>query len=155
MKRIVFLSFASLALLTSCGNKAGDQAATQDTLQRPVRVKAPIHLEPHPGPNGEAFTVEYSERALDSVLKLPATERPATAEAAAEYHLSMPPKLTIPPHMLPAKDIKLVEKTDTTATFSFVGEHHPINGLLGLRKVSKGTDTTWIVQMVNSQHPQP
>jgi hypothetical protein len=155
MKRFVFFSLAGLALLTSCGKSDGDHAATQDTVHRAVHVKAPIHIEPHPGPNGETFTIEYSDRALDSVLKLPAAERPATPEAAAQYHLSMPPKLTVPPHLLPAKDIKLIERTDTTAVFSFAVEHNPLKGLLALRKASNGADTAWVVQMVSSEHPQP
>ena len=154
MKRIVFLTLAGCSLLTACGNKESEQAVTQDTVQQVERPKAPIHLEPRPTPNGETFAVEYSDRALDSVLLLPASERPATAEAAAEYHLSMPPKLTVPPHFIPVEEIKLTEKTDTTATFTFVGAHNPIKGILLLRKVRRGADSAWIVQMVTGEHPR-
>lgn len=109
-------------------------------------------MMPTPTANGELFKIEYTQRALDSLITMPDAKQLATPESAAQYNLTMPPKMTVPPHMMPSKDVKLVSKTDSTATVSFAATHSPMTGTMELKRYTKDSSHVWLIQTVVTEH---
>jgi hypothetical protein len=156
--RSFYLSVAGLALvgvLNSCGGKTDEQPHQDSTITHRERPKMDVTMTPAALPNGELFKVEYTKHGVDSILNMPEASKLATPLSAAQYNLSMPPKMTVPPHVMPAKDIKVMEQTDSTAMVSFAAEHNPMFGRMLLKKVTDGAKTVWLVETVTALHPGP
>jgi hypothetical protein len=147
------VSLCTIGALNSCGDKAEDQSKHDSTFVRPARPIEHVHMEPSALPNGEMFKIEYTKHGIDSILAMPDAAKLSTPQSAAEYNLTMPPKMTVPPHVMPAKDIKVIEQTDSTAMVSFAAEHNPTSGRMQLKRVTDGKTSVWLVETVTATHP--
>lgn len=156
--RSLCLSFAGLCTigaLNSCGEKVEEQATNRVDSNASFELKRPkpaVFMQPTPVPNGELFKIEYTQHGIDSMLSMPQANEIRTPLAAAKFNLTIPPKMTVPPHVLPAKDIKVVDQNDSVATVTFAGEHNPSTGEMHLKHISNGKDSIWIVDRVITQH---
>ncbi len=109
---------------------------------------------PKPSATGENFTVEYTQRGVDSLFAMADAKQLATPESAAQFNLTLPPKMTVPPHMMPAKNIKLTERTDSTAMVSFASSHAPMTAIMQLKRYTKDSANIWLIESVITQHNQ-
>lgn len=153
--RSVFLflvGLCTLGALNACGNKASEEPRHDSVVTRREPPVENVHMEPSGLPNGELFKIQYTKRGVDSILAMPEASKLATPRSAAEFNLTMPPKLTVPPHLMPAKDIKVVEETDSTAIVTFAVEHNPTSGRMMLKRVTDGKSSVWLVETVTAMH---
>jgi hypothetical protein len=150
---VSLVCLCTIGALNSCGSRSDEQPHQDSTIVRRERPLENVHMEPSALPNGEMFKIEYTQHAIDSILTMPDASKLTSPVDAARYNLSMPPKMTVPPHMIPAKDVKVIEQTDSTATVTFAAEHNPTFGRMLLKRVTDGKNSVWLVESVTSMHP--
>lgn len=91
---------------------------------------------------------------IDSILVLPAEQRPTNPDTAAQYYLSFPPKVPIPPHFLPAQKIAQSRAQGDTVYYKFMAPNAPVWGEMSLARVTNGKDTAWVVTGFEHLPPQ-
>ena len=122
MKYSILVLSASL-ILSSCNKKTEESnVKPPDTTNSDALKKAMDHLDKN------AFKTHRG--AFNALLDLPVGG-------------------PIPPHMLPAKDVKLIEESDSIATYTFISEKTGIKGKVKMKRRITGQDTTWIVIGIN------
>lgn len=100
------------------------------------------------GASGFVATLNYSQHDIDSIAQIKGVEQAATAKGAMDYWLVFPPKLPIPPHLMPVNNIAQLSATDSSAEYSAHSVHAPKSVLVSLRKKMAGKQVVWIVQRV-------
>jgi hypothetical protein len=127
-----FLLIFSILLLSSC-----NKTDTQPQAQKPVERQPPPPYTPE---------VEQAFKQLDK-------EKMKKHESAIEVLTNFPPGGPIPPHLLPAKDIKLVSQNDSMATYSITSASTGAKAKVMLKKmVIHQKDTMWNVVAVEQSH---
>ena len=100
--------------------------------------------DPHPKEALKIDSVDPTPRpVLDQGMNAKDTKLMASAEGALNIILNSPPGGPVPPHFLPAKDIKFVSKTDTSATYTFVSSKTGQKVQIVMRKFGEGSDIKW------------
>ncbi|MDP4219230.1 MAG: hypothetical protein Q8916_06410 [Bacteroidota bacterium] len=69
-------------------------------------------------------------------------------DGALDIFVNLPPGGPIPPHLLPAQNIKRIGKTDSTVTYSFVSGTTKTDVKVTLKKIYVDRDTLWDVMLV-------
>jgi hypothetical protein len=122
-----FLSFCILfTVLTSCKKTEEVQPQMQQSQPPPV---------------------DSTRMALEDAFKKIDKEKMKTHKGAIEVLANFPPGGPIPPHLLPAKNIKLLSANDTMATYTFTSGSTGMKGKAVLKKSLVRGDTMWIVVM--------
>ncbi len=102
--------------------------------------------DPHPQPSQKIDSVSTAERpVMEQTLNQSEKAKMKTAEGALNIIVNAPAGGPIPPHFLPAKDIKFVSKTDSTATYTFTGGTTGMKVKVVMKKFGEGGDITWNV----------
>lgn len=69
-------------------------------------------------------------------------------KGALDQYLNLADGGPVPPHLLPAKNVKLVSRNDTSATYTFVSGSTGIKAKIILKRIIAGKDTAWDVLSV-------
>ena len=115
----------------------------------------PVDSRPTPIPGGFDFNTTYSQAAIDSILKLPISERPQTPKAAGEFYLTIPPKMGIAPPSVPAKNIRVESENDSIAVIAYEAVHNPMDARMTVFKASNGMNHAWLIRKTTILHRQP
>lgn len=99
------------------------------------------------------FETTYQQSVVDSILRLPVAERPQTPKAAAEYYLTIPPKIGIAPPTVPAKNIRVESENDSLAVVTYEGQYNPVQARMTLWKASNGMNHAWLIRSTTMSHP--
>jgi hypothetical protein len=126
MKYFVIL-LASVFILSSCKRTEEPKISVVDTTNNAATVL---------------------KKAIDSLDKNSMKKH----RTALDGILSLPEGGPVPPHLLPAKDIKFLSETDSTATYSFLGGKAGITVKIRLLRVIHNPDTTWIMSGFEEIH---
>ena len=119
--------FLSVFILSSCKRTEEPKVVVVDTTNNTATVlKKAID-------NMDKNTMKKHRTALDGILALP--------EGGP-----------IPPHLLPAKDVKFLGETDSTATYSFLGGKSGVTVKIKLLRKITGPDTAWIMSGFEEIH---
>lgn len=138
------------ATLVSCGAKEESEVTVaKDSTTAPTQQVPPERIQQRPIKEGDGhgFTYSYSSQSIDSIFRLPVAQRPATLEEATAYYLSMsmPPRINMPPHLLPPMDLKRVAQSDSTAIYTFKPQRGEESAQIEFLKIRRGNDSAWVV----------
>jgi hypothetical protein len=106
-------------------------------------------VKPQAGSDTAKVFVPPQRDAFDDSMKNIDKNKMKTHQGAIEFLMNLPPGGPIPPHLLPAKDIKLVSATANAAIYSFTsGTTGEKEKVMMKRNITDGKDTIWNIEGV-------
>ncbi|MFI5263053.1 MAG: hypothetical protein ACHQM6_00900 [Candidatus Kapaibacterium sp.] len=123
-----FITLFSLVLILSSCNKKGDEAkmSSGDTTRA-------------------VATVDSMQNAIKNNIS---KEKVATHKGSLDALIGLAQGGPIPPHMLPVKDAKFLEETDSTATYAITSGSTGAKAKVTMKRRVEGKDTTWIMSHI-------
>lgn len=138
MKTILLSTIIVFCFATGC---------KKDESGMPKAADSTNNATPQP-PTNAGPSVEILPPPMRNYIRSGSAGRFSNPDSASLIYLNLPDSVSLipfPPFLRPLKNLKLVERTDTTALYTFNTARRDAIGEMYLTRTLDGTDTVWIM----------
>lgn len=146
----------SSVLLSGCSKDNAPATINQDSLKMlhedSIRRTQQLDIHMDNGPFGPIPTYNYGPQTLDTAFRFAKQHNSSDPMVVMKSYLdssARPPR--VPPHLLPARNLQMVSKNDTTVMFHFESGGSNMMGNAELRRYIRNADTIWLLYRLEQE----